>query len=78
MPGFLREHSWPVVASVLLHGLLVVAVLLAMLIGKRPTPPNLQPLPIDAVVVDAQTFHAAQRTHADRVAQEGCAHTGGC
>src|ERR1700680_4981368 len=60
MRDFLREHSWAVVVSVLLHGLLVAGLVLTAL-NLHKTPPSLQPLPIDAVVVDSQVLHAAQR-----------------
>ena len=70
MAGFLREHSWPIVASVLLHGLLAVALLSTALISFRHAPPTAQPLPIDAVVVDAQSLHAAQHTQNERVEQD--------
>jgi colicin import membrane protein len=70
MPGFLREHSWPITFSVLLHGLLAAALVFATLISfNRPTP-SVQPLPIDAVAIDSQVLHQAQRALADRAAQE--------
>jgi colicin import membrane protein len=69
MRDFLREHSWAAVVSVLLHGLLVVGLVLAALNSARP-PPTLQPLPIDAVVVDSQVLHAAQRAQNERTEQE--------
>ena len=34
MPGFFREHSWPIVFSVALHGLLAAALVAATLISK--------------------------------------------
>src|ERR1700737_936143 len=70
MRDFLREHSWAVVVSVLLHGLLVVGLVLAALNSAHRTPPSLQPLPIDAVVVDSQVLHAAQRAQNNRAEQE--------
>src|SRR5271155_5465707 len=70
MPGFLREHSWSITFSVLLHGLLAGALVFAALISiNRPTP-SVQPLPIDAVAIDSQVLHAAQRALADRAEQE--------
>jgi colicin import membrane protein len=70
MPGFLREHSWPFILSVALHGLLVAALLAATLISVNKSLPKLQPIPVDAVVVDSQVLHAAQRALTDRAAQE--------
>ena len=70
MPGFLREHSWPMVFSVLLHAGLAAALLFAALIHLTPSPAALQPLPIDATVIDSQVLHAAQRELAERAAQE--------
>jgi len=73
MRDFLREHSWPIVFSVLLHGLLVAGLILPMLISAHRQPPSLQPLPIDAVVVDSQVLHAAQSAQNERAAEEAAA-----
>jgi colicin import membrane protein len=70
MPGFLREHSWPIVFSVALHGLLAVALIAASLMSLHSTLPKLQPIPVDAVVVDSQVLHAAQKALTDRAEQE--------
>src|SRR5258705_12205411 len=70
MRDFLREHSWAVVVSVLLHGLLVVGLVLTALNSARRPPPSLQPLPIEAVVVDSQVLHAAERARSERGEQE--------
>jgi colicin import membrane protein len=70
MRDFLREHAWPVVVSVLLHGLLVGGMLLATYISSQTHLPAVQPLPIDAVVVDSQVLHAAQRAKDERAEQE--------
>jgi colicin import membrane protein len=70
MRNFLREHAWPVVVSVLLHGLLVGGLLLATYISSQQHLPAVQPLPIDAVVVDSQVLHAAQRAQDERAEQE--------
>src|ERR1700704_1553616 len=70
MRDFLREHSWAVVVSVLLHGLLVAGLVLVALNSAHRPSPTLQPLPIDAVVVDSQVLHAAQRAQNDRAKQE--------
>jgi len=69
MPGFLREHSWPLVFSVVLHGLLAAALLAATLISINKSLPKLQPIPVDAVVVDSQVLHSAQRALTDRAEQ---------
>jgi colicin import membrane protein len=66
MAGFLRENSWPVAASVGLHGLLAAGLLLMTFASEERHPPTAQPLPIDAVVVDSQVLHAAQRAQAER------------
>jgi colicin import membrane protein len=70
MPGFFREHSWPIVLSVALHGLLAAGLLAATLISINHALPKLQPIPVDAVVVDSQVLHAAQRALTERAAQE--------
>jgi len=70
MRDFLREHAWPVVVSVLLHGLLVGGMLLATYISSQTHLPAVQPIPIDAVVVDSQVLHVAQRAKDERAEQE--------
>jgi colicin import membrane protein len=70
MPGFLREHSWSLTFSVLLHAALAAAFLVAALITVNKSLPTLQPLPIDGVVIDSQVLSAAQRTLTDRAEQE--------
>ena len=70
MPGFLREHSWPVAASVFLHLLLVAGFVLMTYTVREKRLATVQPLPIDAVVVESQTLQAAQRAVADRAQQE--------
>src|SRR5712691_1579632 len=69
MRDFLREHSWPMVASVLLHGLLVGGMLLATYIASQQHLPAVQPIPIDAVVVNSEALHAAQRAQVERAEQ---------
>jgi colicin import membrane protein len=69
MPGFVREHSWPIVLSVALHGLLAAALLAATLISINKSLPKLQPIPVDAVVVDSQVLHSAQRALTERAEQ---------
>jgi colicin import membrane protein len=69
MVGAIRENSWPVVASVALHGLIAVCVVLASNLSvPRPLPAS-EPLAIDAVVVDSRVYHAAQQAQADRAAE---------
>jgi colicin import membrane protein len=70
MRDFLHEHGWAVVLSVLLHGLLVGGMLLATYISSQTHLPAVQPLPIDAVVVDSQVLHASQRAKDERAEQE--------
>jgi colicin import membrane protein len=70
MSGFLREHSWPIAFSVLLHGLVAAAFAFAALISITRSPPHLEPLPIDAIVIDSQVLHAAQRALTERAEHE--------
>jgi colicin import membrane protein len=70
MPGFLREHSWSIVFSVGLHGLLIAAFAAAALITIHHALPTMQPMPVDAVVIDSQVLHAAQRALTERSEQE--------
>jgi colicin import membrane protein len=71
MPGFLREHSWSIVFSVGLHGLLIAAFAAAALITiHHVLPTTTQPIPVDAVVIDSQVLHAAQRALTERSEQE--------
>jgi colicin import membrane protein len=71
MPGFLREHSWSIIFSVGLHGLLLLAFAAAALITiHQALPTTNQPIPVDAVVIDSQVLHAAQRALTERSEQE--------
>ena len=70
MRNFLREHSWPIVVSVLLHGLLAGSMLLVTYLSSQQRLPSIQPLPIDAVVMDSRVLHAAQRVKDERAEQE--------
>jgi colicin import membrane protein len=70
MPGFLREHSWSIVFSVALHGLLVAVFAAATLITLHQSMPSVQPIAVDAVVIDSQVLHAAQRALTERAEQE--------
>src|SRR5271170_4198781 len=69
MRDFLREHWWAVVLSVMFHGLLVGSLVFAALMSAHRTPPSVQPLPIDAVVVSSQVLHASQAAR-ERAEQE--------
>ena len=71
MPGFLREHSWSIVFSVGLHGLLIAAfAAVALITIHQALPTTNQPIPVDAVVIDSQVLHAAQRALTERAEQE--------
>jgi colicin import membrane protein len=70
MRGFLREHSWPLLGSVLLHSLLAAGALLVTYLSSQQRLPSVPSIPIDAVVVDSQVLHAAQRSQAERAEQE--------
>ena len=58
------------VLSVLLHGLLVGGMLFATYIANQQHLPAVQPLPIDAMVVNSETLHTAQRARDERAEQE--------
>src|SRR5271168_2397402 len=71
MQDSLREHSWPVLFSVLLHGAIAAAlVLIAMLTATRRSTTPVQPAAINAVVVDSRILHAAQEAQRARAAAE--------
>ncbi len=66
---FLRDSRGSLVASLLLHaGIAALAVVLSL--NLRTPMTSLQPLPIDAIVVDSRVLQAAQRAKAERVAEE--------
>jgi colicin import membrane protein len=70
MPSTFREHSWPVLFSVLLHAALAAAmVLMAMMSATRSTS-SIEPPAVNAVVVDSRILHAAQEAQRARVAAE--------
>jgi colicin import membrane protein len=69
MSAFLRENSGPVLFSVLLHGALAAALVYMTVVSPRP-PTLVQSVPINAVVVDSQILHAAQRAQMERAAQQ--------
>src|SRR5208282_4645730 len=70
MAGFLREHSWPVLCSVLLHAALAAALVLMTMNFATRSPTIVQPDAINAVVVDSQVLHAARRAQVERAAEE--------
>jgi colicin import membrane protein len=70
MREFLRENSVPVVVSVLLHGLLLLAFFVVTYLSNHQRMPAVQPLPIDAVVVDSRALQAAQKALSDRAEEE--------
>ena len=75
-PVFCANIPGPLAFSVLLHGLLAAALVsVAWISITRTSAPTVQPLPIDAVVIDSQVLHAAQRELVDE--QHGKPH-GAC
>ncbi|MDP9066012.1 MAG: cell envelope integrity protein TolA [Pseudomonadota bacterium] len=70
MPGLLRDNSWPMAASLLLHGAIVAVFVSMAYLSHQQHLPTVQPLPIDAMVVDSKVLHAAQRAKAERAEQE--------
>jgi colicin import membrane protein len=70
VPEFLREHSVPMVFSVLLHGALVAALVFTAVISATRAPVYLQSAPVNATVVDSQILHAAQRAQAEHAAEQ--------
>jgi colicin import membrane protein len=69
MPGFWREHSTPVLFSVLLHAALVVAVVFSAHFSFTPASLDLHPLAVSATVVDAKLVQAAERAQNDAAAK---------
>ncbi len=59
MQEFWREYSPAVVFSILLHGALVAAVILAAHLSLHRMPEIIKPLALDAVVVDARTLRSS-------------------
>jgi colicin import membrane protein len=55
---------------VALHGLLIAAFAAAALITIHHSLPTLQPIAVDAVVIDSQVLHSAQRALTERAEQE--------
>ncbi|MGA2344158.1 MAG: cell envelope integrity protein TolA [Steroidobacteraceae bacterium] len=70
MPEFLREHTGPMVFSVLLHGALVAALVLTAVVSTTRAPVYLQSAPVNATVIDSQILHAAERAQAERAAEQ--------
>jgi colicin import membrane protein len=70
VPEFLREHSVPMVFSVLLHGALVAVLVYTAVMSTTRPPVYLQSAPVNATVIDSQILHAAQRAQAERAAAE--------
>jgi multidrug efflux pump subunit AcrA (membrane-fusion protein) len=70
MSGFFRENSAPVLFSVLLHGAFAAALVYLAVMSTHSPPTSIQSVPINAVVVDSQILHAAQRAQMERTAQE--------
>ena len=61
MSGYWRENFRPVSLSVALHGGIVAALVLMANFSLQLSSPDLQPLPIDATVVDSSVVRAAQQ-----------------
>jgi colicin import membrane protein len=70
VPEFLREHTGPMVFSVLLHGALVAALVLTAVVSTTRAPVYLQSAPVNATVIDSQILHAAERAQAERAAEQ--------
>jgi len=70
VPEFLREHSVPMVFSVLLHGALVAVLVLTAVMSTTRAPVYLQSAPVNATVIDSQILHAAQRAQAEHAAEQ--------
>ena len=70
MPEFLREHSVPVVFSVLLHGAIIAALVLTAVISTTHRPERMQSAPINATVIDSQILRAAQHPQSEHAAEQ--------
>jgi colicin import membrane protein len=68
MFDFVREHTWAVFFSMVLHGLLAAAFVLMAQISIAPPRQIIQPLPINAMVISSQVLRAAQKVQEDQVA----------
>lgn len=73
MSQVLREHSWPLVGSVLLHGALVLALILVAKISfDRPAVVPMGPS-VNAVAVDSQVLKVAQQRKQDAIQRKAAA-----
>ena len=70
MQAFLRENSAPLLYSLLLHGALAAALVWMTLVSTRSSPTPVPSAPINAMVVDSQVLHAAQRAQTERAAAQ--------
>jgi colicin import membrane protein len=70
MQATLREHSWPVLFSVLLHAALAAAMVLMAMMSVTRSTISVQPPAVNAVVVDSRILHAAQEAQRAHVAAE--------
>jgi colicin import membrane protein len=70
MQATLREHSWPVLFSVLLHAALAAAMVLMAMMSVTRSTTSVQPPAVNAVVVDSRILHAAQEAQRARIAAE--------
>jgi colicin import membrane protein len=70
MQTTVREHSWPVLFSVLLHAALAAALVLVAMLSTTHSTMSVQPPAVNAVVVDSRILHAAQDAQRARIAAE--------
>ncbi|MGC1387544.1 MAG: hypothetical protein WA807_06005, partial [Steroidobacteraceae bacterium] len=70
MQGAVREHSWPVLFSVLLHAALAAALVLAAMLSATHSTRSVEAPTVNAVVVDSRILHAAQEAQQARIAAE--------
>jgi len=70
MQGAVREHSWPVLFSVLLHAGLAGALVLAAMLSATHSTRSVDPPVVNAVVIDSRILHAAQDAQRARIAAE--------
>ncbi len=70
MQGTVREHSWPVLFSVLLHAALAAALVLVAMLSATHSTRTVEVPTVNAVVVDSRILHAAQEAQQARIAAE--------